>query len=349
MKKLVLFLCMFTLCLGLLGCNDALTSKNVADAPQELQEPKEKEAEKRPENQIAIAALNGPTGMGMAKMIQNAINGEVGEFEYSIQMKSSIDEVTPMVIKGEIDIAAVPANMASILYNKTEKDVTVLAINTLGVLYICEKGDTVNSVADLKGKTIYASGKGATPEYALNYILEKNGLKVGKDVEIKWKSEHAECVTALSTDEDGIALLPQPFVTTAQMKDSDIRIALDLTKEWDALQTGEEQPSALLTGVVIVRNEYLEKHPDGVQQFMKDYEASIQYVNSNVEEAGELIGEFGIIDARVAKKAIPQCNITFITGAEMKEKLSGYLTVLAEQNKKAVGGELPDESFYYQS
>ena len=233
------------------------------------------------------------------------------------------------------------------IYNKTNGGVQVLAVNTLGVLYIVEDGDTVHSIADLKGRTIYAGGKGATPEYALNYILEKNGLVPGEDVTIEWKSEHAECVAALAEDADGIAMLPQPFVTTAQTKKETLRTALDLTEEWNKIQESEGTASTLVTGVTVVRTAFAKEHPEAVADFMEAYQASVSYVTENTDEAAKLIGDYDIVPEAVAKKALPACNIVCITGDEMKEKLSGYLGVLKDQNPEAVGGELPGDDFYY--
>ena len=222
-----------------------------------------------------------------------------------------------------------------------------MAINTLGVLYMVESGDTIHSVEDLRGKTIYASGKGATPEYALNYILEQNGIDPAKDVTIEWKSEHSECVAALNASENAIAMLPQPFVTTAQSKNSNLRVALDLTEEWDKLQENAESPSTLVTGVVVARTEFIEQNPQAVEDFLKHYQESVDYVNKSVNEGAALVGKYDIVTEAVAQKAIPECNITFISGNEMKEKLSGYLSVLNDQNAKSIGGKLPADDFYY--
>lgn len=302
------------------------------------------------EGTVRVMALKGPTAMGMVKLMEDAEAGAVNGNDYDFTIAASVDEVTPKLVQGEADIAAVPANLASVLYNNTKGKVQVLAVNTLGVLYIVENGEAIQSVEDLKGKTVYASGKGATPEYALNYILQENGIDPQKDVTIEWKSEHSECVAALASDEDGIAMLPQPFVTTAQAKNDKIRIALDLTSEWDKLQESagrEVAPSALITGVVVVRTDFAEEHKDQVDAFMDSYKDSVDYVNSNIDEAAALIEKYDIVPAAVAKKALPYCNITFIEGGELKDKLSGYLNVLMEQNPKAVGGALPSDDFYY--
>ena len=299
------------------------------------------------ENDVNVTALKGPTAMGMVKLMDEAESGAVDGNAYIFDIAAAVDEVTPKIVKGETDIAAVPANLASVLYNNTQGEVQVLAVNTLGVLYIVESGDSVNSVEDLRGKTIYASGKGATPEYALNYILSENGIDPEKDVTIEWKSEHAECLAALLAEDNAIAMLPQPFVTTAQTKSDKIQVRLDLTAEWDAIQTNSEAPSQLITGVVVVRKQYAQENPEAVEAFLKSYAESVEYVNANVEDAAQLVGKYEIVPAAVAQKAIPACNITCITGADMQQKLSGYLNVLFEQNPKAVGGALPADDFYY--
>ena len=301
----------------------------------------------RAEDSVNVLALKGPTAMGMVSLMDQADQGEITEETYDFQIVASPDEVSPAIAQGTADIAAVPANLASVLYQKTNGGVQVLTINTLGVLYLVENGDQVQSVSDLKGKTIYASGKGATPEYALNYILKENGLTPGKDVQIEWKSEHAECVAALAEHEDAAALLPQPFVTTAQSKNDSLRVALDLTEEWDKIQKDNGGNSSLVTGVTVVRTEFAQEHPEIVEDFMERYQESVSYVNEHTEEAAKLIGDYDIVPEEIAKKALPECNIVYIDGAEMKEKLSGYLEVLEQENPQAVGGALPADEFYY--
>ena len=290
---------------------------------------------------VRVVALKGPTAMGMVKMMED----NDGSCEFTIA--AAIDEVTPLIAQGKTDIAAVPANLAAVLYQKLNGEVQVLAVNTLGVLYIVENGDTVHSVEDLRGRTLYASGKGATPEYALQYILAGSGLDPEKDVNVEWKSEHTECLNALLNDENGIALLPQPFVTTAMTKAEGLRVAIDLNDAWDALQQGSENPSALLTGVVVVRRAFAEEHPDQVNAFLDAYAASVSFVQENNDEAAALVGKFEIIPEAVAKKALPACNIVFIEGAEMEQKLSGYLAVLFQANPASVGGQMPDDAFYF--
>lgn len=296
---------------------------------------------------VRVGALKGPTAMGMVEMMRDKADA------YTFELAAAPDEIVPKIVKGELDIAAVPANLASVLYNKTEGGVKVLAINTLGVLYILARDEGIQSVADLKGRTLYASGKGATPEYALNYILKGNGLDPEKDLTVEFKSEHAECLAALLQDENAVAMLPQPFATVAQLKAKqldnpvELRLALDLTEEWDALQSGADAPSALVTGVAVARADFIAQNPDAVKQFMADYAESIAFTQDNAEDAAQLIGEFDIFEAAPALKALPYCSIVFIDGEEMAAKLGGYLAELYAQDPAAVGGALPDETFYY--
>ena len=291
---------------------------------------------------VRVAALKGPTGMGLAYLEETSAN-ENNVSPYELTLAAAADEITPSLIQGELDMACVPANLAAVLYQKTKGEIVNLGINTLGVLYIVELGDSVQSMEDLKGQTIVAAGKGSTPEYALRYLLAQNGIDPEQDVTIDWKSEHSECVSALASGAATIALLPQPFVTVAGNKLTDLRIALDLTQEWDAL----ENDSALLTGVVVARKAFVEEYPAVVERFLTDYATSVEQVNDNPAEAAVVIGEMGIVDAAVAEKAIPYCNIVCITGEEMKDKLSGYLEVLLEANPQSVGGQLPGDDFYF--
>lgn len=292
---------------------------------------------------IRIGGLKGPTSMGLVKVMEDNENGAAAN-DYAFTIAGSADEVTPKLIQGELDIAAVPANLASVLYNNTDGAVQLLAVNTLGVIYIVEKGETIQSVADLAGKTIYATGKGSTPEYALRYILAENGIDPDKDVTIEWKSEPTEVVSTLAATDGGVAMLPQPFVTVAQGTVEGLRIAVDLTQAWDALENG----SMLITGVLLVRRDFAEQHPQAIANFLKEYEASTKYVNENNADAAQLIEKFDIVKAAVAEKALPYCNITYIAGADMKAPMDGYLKVLFDQNPASVGGTLPDSDFYYE-
>jgi NitT/TauT family transport system substrate-binding protein len=291
---------------------------------------------------INIAALKGPTGMGMAKLMEDANEG-IGANNYSFTIAGEADQISAGLINGDIDIAAVPCNLASVLYNRTEGQIRIAAINTLGVLYIVETGDTITSVEDLKGKTIYSTGYGTTPQYTLNYLLSSYGLDPDKDLTIEYKSEATEVAALLENASDAIAMLPQPYVTTVMMNNDKVRIALDIEKEWVAKNEG----SGVVTGVLVVNSQFLDNNPQAVDAFLTDYQKSANFANENIETAADLIEKHGLFKAAVAKKAIPYCNITFIDGPEMKEKVEAYLNVLFEQNPKAVGGAMPAEDFYY--
>ena len=291
---------------------------------------------------VRIAGMTGPTGMGLAKLLEDDEQG-VSANDYQFTLAGTANEINPMVINNELDIAAVPANVASVLYNKTNGGVKVLAVNTLGVIYIVNTDGSIASLEDLKGKTIYATGQGATPEYTLRYILTSNGIDPDADLTIEFKTEPAEVVSLMSTGECTVAMLPQPYVTVAQTKVEGVEVAIDLTEEWNKI--GGD--SLCLTGVVIATTEFVENNPEAVKKFLAEYEASINYANENVEDAAQLIGKFEIVAAGVAQKALPHCNLTYISGEEMKTALSGYLTVLFEQNPASVGGTMPADDFYY--
>ena len=352
-KKLLALGLSLALTLSLAACGQKTAAPEQTDEPAQTEEPAE--APETPDDTASfkIAALKGPTAMGLVELmsLSDTVNEMMEGKEdvvstgntYEFTLAGSADEVTPLLIKGELDMACVPANLAAVLYNKTEGAVQVLAVNTLGVLYIVENGESVQSLADLKGKTVVAAGKGSTPEYALRYLLSENGIDPDADVTLDWKSEHSECVAALASGQASIALLPQPFVTVAQSKLEGLRMALDLTEEWDKLDNG----SALITGVIVARSDFIEAHPAAVGSFLTAYAASVDWVNANTADAAALIGEYGIVDAAVAEKALPYCNIVCITGAELLEKLPGYLSVLYNADPAAVGGAMPDNSFYF--
>ena len=327
---------------ALAGCN----SNNSADATRADDDSAKTDAAAEPVA-IRAAALKGPTAMGLVRFMSEVDAGNLKDEDYSFQIVASADEVSPLIAKSEVDIAAVPANLASVLYNKTDAGVRVIAINTLGVLYICELGDSVHTVEDLRGKTIYSAGKGATPEYALEYVLQANGLDPETDVTIEWKSEHSECVAALAEDATAIAMLPQPFVTTAQAKNDQIRVALDLNEEWATANQKDGHDGKLITGVAVVRAAFADEHPEAVDAFLAHYEESVTFVNENTEDAAKLVGDYDIVPEAVAAKALPACNITFVAAGQMKDQLSAYLEVLESQNPQAVGGKLPGDDFYY--
>ena len=291
---------------------------------------------------VRVAGLKGPTTMGLVNLLAMEKNGTASQ-NYDLQLYGAADEVVPKLIKGEVDIAAIPANLAATLYQKTSGGIQVMAVNTLGVLYVVEKGDTVHRFADLKGRTILSTGKGTTPEYVLRYLLRKNGIDPDKDVKIEYYSEASEVTAQMAaTKKDAIAVLPQPYVTAAQMKDSSLRVVLDLTKEWNKVCDTQ-----LITGVTVVRTAYAEEHPEEVINFLKDYQKSVDAANDDLDGTAALCEKVGVAKAAIAKKALPKCNIVYRIGDEMKADVNAYLQVLYDASPAAVGGKLPDANFYY--
>ena len=289
---------------------------------------------------IRVAAMNGPTGMGMARLADQVRN-DMLPYECDVTFSGSPDDVRAGLLSGELDIAAVPVNMAAALYNKTGGEILTLAANTLGVLYIVEKGDTVQSMADLAGKKILAAGQGSTPEYVINYLLEKNGLT--DSVQVDYVSEHAEAVTQMAAGGADLILVPEPFVTTALSKVEGARVALDLTQEWAKVSDAD-----MVMGCLVVSKTFAQEHPDALDAFMDDYTASADYCTGHTAEAAALIEKFGIMgSAALAEKAIPNCNIVCVTGQEMVDMVTGMLTVLFDANPKSVGGSLPGEEMFY--
>lgn len=293
---------------------------------------------------VRIGGLKGPTTMGLLSLQEKTANGEAKE-AYEFSMMTTADEILPLMIKGELDIALLPANVASVLYNKTNGGISVIDINTLGVLYMVSGDSSIDEVADLKGKTIYLTGKGTTPDFVLRYILAENGL-AENDCTLEYKSEATEVAAVLAENTDAIGLLPQPFVTAACAQNQALSVILDMNEQWAAVQ-GEEG-SRLVTGVTVVRNEFLEENEKAVKNFLAEHEESTKSINEDVEHGATLAVEAGIIAKEpIAKKAIPNCNITYIDAEEMKQALSGYLNVLFEQDASSVGGALPTDDFYY--
>ena len=342
MKRVMSLGLSLALAISLAACSGSV-SEAVSSASATAEPTAAPEAE-APVTTFRIAGLKGPTTMGMAKLMSDAEAGETHQ-DYQVTMYGAADEVVPLLAKGDIDLAAIPANLAANLYNQTEGKVQVAAINTLGVLYVVTTGDDVKSVEDLKGKTVYSTGKGTTPEYVLNYILKENGIDPEKDLTVEYKSEATEVAAALqAADEGAIAVLPQPYVTAAQSQIEGLNVALNLTEEWNKVSTDSD----LVTGVLVASTEFIEQNEAAFEEFLKDYQASIEWVNSNTADAAELVANYGIVaKAPLAQKALPACNITYVDGAEMKTKLSGYLQVLFDQNPKAVGGAMPGDDFYY--
>ena len=294
---------------------------------------------------IRVGGLKGPTTMGLVKLIEEDANG-TSKNDYEFTMVTAADELTALVAGGKVDIALLPANVASVLYNKTQGNVAVIDINTLGVLYLVSGDTSITSIDQLKGKTVYLPGKGTTPDYSLRYVLSAAGLSED-DVTLEFKSEATEVASVLAEDPNAIGLLPQPFVTVAMTQNDKLAMVMDLAEVWDSFQP-EEGGSRLVTGVTIVNKAFLDENSDLVDIFLEEHEASIEFTESDMDAAAELIAAQGIVPkAPIAKKALPFCNVEFVEGEEMKEALSGYLSVLFEQNPASIGGALPEDAFYY--
>lgn len=294
---------------------------------------------------VNVFAIKGPTGVGMVNLMKADEEGSVGN-DYSFQIVSAPDEISGKLSSGEADIAALPTNMAATLYGKTEgKLLKMLAVNTLGVLYIMENGDSIQSAADLRGKTIYTTGQGANPEYVLKYVLEKNGIDPETDVKIEYVSQNEELAALLANGTAQVAMVPEPTVTTILAQKPELRVALNVTEEWDKASGGA---SKLMMGCVVVRSAFAAEHPEAVETFLAEYKASVEKAAAELENTAALCESYGIIPkAAVAKQAIPRCNLVYIDGAEMKAQISGYFDVLYAANPKSVGGAVPDEAFYY--
>lgn len=293
---------------------------------------------------VRVGSLKGPTSLGLLSLMDLAENGETSN-DYEFQMATAADELLPLMIKGDMDIALVPANVASILYSKTEGGISVIDINTLSVLYMVSGDTSIENVADLKDRTIYLTGKGTTPDYCLQYILSENGMST-EDCTLEYKSEAAEVAAVLAENPDAVGLLPQPFVTAACAQNEALSVILDMNEEWNKVQG--VGGSSLVTGVTVVRNAFLEENPEAVEAFLEEHAASAEAANSDTERVAALAVNAEIIAKEpIALKAIPKCNIVCVTGEEMKQALSGYLEVLYEMEPSSVGGALPEENFYF--
>jgi ABC-type nitrate/sulfonate/bicarbonate transport systems, periplasmic components len=317
MKKIAIVLLVIMLAVSIISCGEKAAPAN-----------------------ISVIGLKGPTGMGMAKLMEDNANGEAGN-NYTFTLTSAPDEVTAEVIKGTVNIAAVPINLAGMLYQKTNGEIQISAINTLGVLYIVENGNTINSMSDLEGKTIYATGQGSTTEYILNYLLAKNNI----NAEVIYKSEHSELVTLMAAGEVVLGMLPEPHVTNALIQNENLRIALDLTEEWEKVS---DDDSMLLQGCIIVNKKFAEENKEAFNKFLAEYKASIEYVNANIDEASLLIEKFEIVPkAAIAKKALPNCNIAYNDGDQMKQYVNNLYQVFFDANPASIGGVMPDDGFFY--
>ena len=358
MKKFKSAALAFALAASLIGCSaapsetpetkEASEAQNASQTQEASQAQNASEAQKSPETQetpVRVGSLKGPTSIGLVHMMEE--DAEAGNYQFT--MAAAADELLASVVSEKLDIALIPANVASVLYQKTEGQVSVIDINTLGVLSMISGDSSIASWSDLAGKTVYLTGKGTTPDYVLQYLLKEHASLDGfspEDVTLEYKSEAAEIAAILKENPEAVGLLPQPFATVAMSQNEALQTVFDLTEEWDKLQT--ESKSRLVTGVTIVRNGFLEEHPEEVEAFLERHEESAKLALEEPDATASLIVKTGIIEKEpIAKNALPSCSIVFIEGNEMKDALSGYLEVLFEQDPKSVGGSLPGDDFYY--
>ena len=348
-KRIISVFTALALCVSLAACGTTAASSAADAAPEaassaaaspEAAAPQE-ETPASPETAgaaLRIAGLKGPTTMGLVNLMSSADGAN-----YEFTMYGAADEIVPLLVKGELDAAAVPANLAATLYQKTEGTVEVACVNTLGVLYILENGEAIQSVADLKGQTIVTTGKGTTPEYVLRYVLSQNGIDPDADVTIEYCSEATEALSQVQAGMASIAMLPQPFVTSALSQVEGLRVALDMNEEWEAVAG-----SQLVTGVLVARKDAVEADPAAFEAFLDGYAASVEAANTDLEGTAALCEQYGIVaKAALAQKALPACNIVFETGDQMKTDLVNYFQVLFDADPASVGGALPADDFYY--
>ena len=339
MKKKLLSIVSIMLCaLMLFACTGAAPTETTTSTNTDPDTPKGAT--------VKIATLNGPTTIGALGLLKgDASEKSINTYTYD-QIYASADAFAPQLLKGEIQAAIIPANAAATLAKNSGGKIQIAAVNNLGVLYILEKGSSINSVADLRGKTIVTTGAGTTPQYSLEYVLKKNGLTAGVDLTVEYKSEATEVIAALKQGKADIAMLPQPAATNAQTKVDGLRIALDLNAEWEKVDT----TAALVTGVLVVNTKFAEENPDAVKALLDDYKKSCDMVSTDLDKIAGYLCELqigSITDIELAKVAIPKCNIKFIAGEEMKSAVGGYLAILYESNPASIGGELPADTLYY--
>ncbi len=334
MKKLLAILLTLTLIFAFAGCgsNDATSSESDA-ASQPLYESVD----------MSVACMTGPTGIGMAKLMADN-EAKTAANNYTFTVASAATEITAKFLKGEINIASVPTNVAATLFNKSNGKVKMLAVNTYGVLSILENGNTIKSIEDLKGKTIYSTGEGQNPEFILKYILTENGIDPEKDLTINFVSSE-DLVAKLISGEAQIAMAPEPAATTVMVKNQSLNRVLSINDEW-----AKVSDTQLMMGCVIALDTYVEQNPAAVKKFLEEYEASIKFAVKNIDEAATYCATYGITASDViAKKAIPTCNLCYVTGNDMKNNVNGYFNVLYNADPQSVGGKLPTDDLYYKA
>ena len=334
MKKLLAILLTMALVFALVGCSDTDTTStpNVST-----------DSEAYTAVDMSVAYMTGPTGIGMAKLNADS-DAKLTANNYTFTVATAATDITGKFLKGEINIASVPTNVAANLYNKSNGKVRMLAVNTNGVLSILEKGNTIKSVADLKGKTIYSTGKGQNPEYILNYILNKNGINPATDVTINFVSSD-DLKAKLISGEAEIAMAPEPLATAVMVQNKQLNRALSINDEWSKVSDTE-----LMMGCVIALDSYVEANPKAIEKFLEEYEASIKFATTNIDETATYCEKYGIAPkAAIAKKSIPISNLCYVPGTDMKTNVNGYYSVLFDADPTSIGGKLPADDLYYKA
>jgi len=352
MKKILLIALIFIFAMSLMACNQESGEKTeetvepgeaVEESTETLAEEETEKAIVEEQIKVRVAGLNGPTSIGMIKLFEDYTNPKKN-VEITYTNASAPDQLVGKLIQGELDFAAVPTNLAAIIYNKTDGAYQLTNVNTLNVIYILTNGVEIDSIKDLKGKTVHISGKGATPDYMMKYLLNANGLVVDEDVILDFSLDHASLAQALSAGDVEIAVLPQPFVTTVKMNNPDVNVAVDLLDEWEAV-AGD---ALFAMGGLVVRTEFAKEHPEIVKAFLDMYDEGVAYVNKNPKAASLLVEKYGVLPkAKIAELAIPLSNIVYMDAYEYKDAINEYYQILFDFNKASIGGELPDDEFYY--
>ena len=319
---------------GLAGCGNNDTNSNVSSENVSSEEYKAQD--------MHVACLKGPTGVGMAKLVEDAQNKKTAN-HYTFTIATAADEISGKIINGEINIASVPTNLAAKLHQKTNGKITMLAVNTLGVLSFLSSDESVKTVADLKGKTIYSAGEGSNPEYILKYVLKQNNIDPEKDVTIKFVATGEQLSAAMISGQATVAMVPEPAATTVLTKKNTVKRIFTVNDEWEKISD-----SKLMMGCVVALDSYIENNKEAVDKFLEEYKASIEFANKNLDDTAKYCETYGIVpSAAIAKAAIPTCNVTYVDKTEMKNSIKGYFEVLLSFDKTSIGGKLPADSFYY--
>jgi NitT/TauT family transport system substrate-binding protein len=290
---------------------------------------------------VVVESLRGPTGLGIAKLAgDNPILP--GDFDVEYRFSSAPDVTVSNVLSGEADIAALPTNVAARLYS-AGVPYRILAVNTLGVLYIVSTDPAIEDLGDLEGRELLVSGRGANPDIILRALLEGRGIDPDEDLAIRY-ANHTEAAQLLLSGREQSALLPEPFVTRVLQQSPGARIAVDIQEEWQR-QLGAGSTIGL--GCIVVHNRLVEEEPAFVATFLEEYLASVEWVRSNPEQAGPIVEELGVgFTAEEAREAIPRANLVGLFGVEAYRAIDPYFRALYAFDPASLGGSLPGQDLF---